>query len=480
MAAVLAWLGLFWSGPFVNDAAWQIWIGRQLNHGADLYIDILEVNPPLWFWGGALVAGAADAIGISGFDVLKLAFCLAALASIMLIRPLMPDPRERILVYGALVFVLALTSRSAFLQREQFTLIAALPYVVLAARQAERRTVSLPLSLVIGVFAAMGFALKHYFALVPLALFVWLTWQRGRFVVPPELWALAAAGLTYGVAIPLLTPEYLTTMLPMIRLAYSEFEADLVAQIANPGFAGCVAAFLGLIFSGRRRSAIADPALIAGCVFLLAYFLQAKAFFYHLVPALGMLGVAVAADLGARFAERRPSLRDVPALTGFLLLVFLSAVQTTQWSAEPDAASAVRGLPRGASVMMLTASGGSMWPLVEERGLVHPSRHMFFWMLRPIQTNPNNRRMRELADEVREQTADDLECTPPDLILVDTRDGVVPGDWLISFFEASPRLNAIMKRYRSGPRIGPYTSLRRDAVATRKCRAIIPAPSFSK
>src|SRR5690349_22958631 len=33
-----------------SDVAWQLWIAGRLHAGAHLYRDIIEVNPPLWFW----------------------------------------------------------------------------------------------------------------------------------------------------------------------------------------------------------------------------------------------------------------------------------------------------------------------------------------------------------------------------------------------------------------------------------------------
>src|SRR3569833_1085483 len=33
-----------------SDVAWQLWIAGRVHAGARLYTDIIEVNPPLWFW----------------------------------------------------------------------------------------------------------------------------------------------------------------------------------------------------------------------------------------------------------------------------------------------------------------------------------------------------------------------------------------------------------------------------------------------
>src|SRR5437868_11088312 len=38
------------SGTVDSDVAWQLWIAGRIHAGANLYRDIIETNPPLWFW----------------------------------------------------------------------------------------------------------------------------------------------------------------------------------------------------------------------------------------------------------------------------------------------------------------------------------------------------------------------------------------------------------------------------------------------
>src|SRR5689334_13737963 len=37
-------------GTVDSDVAWQLWIAQRMQAGANLYRDIVETNPPLWFW----------------------------------------------------------------------------------------------------------------------------------------------------------------------------------------------------------------------------------------------------------------------------------------------------------------------------------------------------------------------------------------------------------------------------------------------
>ena len=38
------------TGSIDSDVASQLWIAQRIHEGARLYRDIVEVNPPLWFW----------------------------------------------------------------------------------------------------------------------------------------------------------------------------------------------------------------------------------------------------------------------------------------------------------------------------------------------------------------------------------------------------------------------------------------------
>ena len=61
---------LLWNAELVNDVAWQLWVARQLAHGITLYTDIVEVNPPLWFWAAIPVVDLAQLLGVSSYHVL--------------------------------------------------------------------------------------------------------------------------------------------------------------------------------------------------------------------------------------------------------------------------------------------------------------------------------------------------------------------------------------------------------------------------
>lgn len=175
-----AWLALCWHGPITNDVMWQLWIGQRLNAGATLYVDIMEINPPLWFWLAAGLEGLAGPAGLSSFHALLLVFASATLAAALLGLRLAKSRTERWAFVAALLLFLFLTSYYSLGQREQFAFLVSSPLLLLAARRAQVHKVAPRLAFAAGMLAAPGLLLKPYFLLAPLLLEAWLAFRAKR------------------------------------------------------------------------------------------------------------------------------------------------------------------------------------------------------------------------------------------------------------------------------------------------------------
>src|SRR2546430_1839719 len=120
-----------------SDVAWQLWIAHRMHAGARLYRDIIEVNPPLWFWMVLPVDRVATLLHVRAESVLVTAIggivMLSLAATNSLLGHIAPFRRAMLLAYAALT--LAAIPWMHLGQREQIPLIAALPY---AARIAVR------------------------------------------------------------------------------------------------------------------------------------------------------------------------------------------------------------------------------------------------------------------------------------------------------------------------------------------------------
>jgi hypothetical protein len=474
VVGLAAWLALFWRGPLINDVGWQLWVARQLNAGSELYADILEVNPPLWFWMNAPVERVGEATGLGGLGTLLLAFAACAAVTIWLCSRLVEASRERALLYASLVATLFLTSPFALGQREQFAWIVAVPYLALIARRAEGRPVAAGLALAVGLWAASGFALKHYFALVPIALEAWLWWRTRRARIRPELVGLALAAAAYAVAVLLLTPEYLGTMVPLLRLAYGGYDEPLLAQLRQPALFAAAFAIVALTMRRLPVPMLAQAAAVAAGTFALIYLLQGKAFHYHAIPALGAALLALLVGFGCAPLSRSGSASLVAAALA------LGAAAVTPLLAGParfdhPARAVTASLPAGTPVVMISASGVAAWPTVYERELGWPSRHMTLWMLPSVwlaeRDGDPSAELARLATRVRREVADEIACSGAPLVLVDSRyDAIVREGDLLAFMARDPAFARAMLEYGRASDAGYLRVYRRQGPARgREC-----------
>lgn len=472
--ALLMACALVARAPLSHDIAWHLWIGRQIGHGAGLYTDVVELNPPLWFWLAVPIVRLAHLAGVSAFAGLLAFFVTATALSGGLLAVLVREqPRpQRAAMYGVFGLVsLGLVLRE-FGQREQYVLLAAVPYAVLIARRATGRPVSRQLAVCVTTFAATGFALKPHFIAVPLLLEAWLflsarpNWRAWR----PEWCVLSLGAIGYAAAVLALTPAYLAATVPMTRLTYGAYDMPigelLESELAWP--AGLT--LIGVLVLGRLRSRIAAAALVAAAAFVLGFAVQAKGWFYHGIPATGLLLFAIAAEVSAvRWSALGVREKAGMALLGwaFCLPILNSAVlgydvYHNRFRAEVTALTA--DLPPGASVMAFSSRATFIWPMVEERHLLWPSRYYTFWMLPAIvrdrMTGHPTPELARLARTVQGETLQDMRCNPPARILVhdamrDERDRTLfrqPGFDYLDFFREDPGIAEMLTHYAPGPK----------------------------
>lgn len=474
---IFVWFALFRGGPLINDTGWHLWVSRAVKQGALLYRDILEVNPPLWFWLGSGVERLAAVFQIPSLAALVAMFAGCALVSILLTSRLLEDAKVRSAYHAALILTLFLTSGFALGQREQFALIMTLPYVAITARRASGDAVPWAIAVAVGALAAPGFALKHYFVLVPILLELSLYARNRRLSLRPELAVLIIAGLAYGAAILLFTPDYLTVMVPLLRLAYGGFSGDPL--LLKLELAVLVLAWLAIRLAKRPVPLAAQGAGVAATGWLLAYLMQGKGFEYHLIPALGCGLAALFAFLA--LARPQPSPAWGSAIAALLAAL---AIPFTAGPARFDQAArhATAHLPDGARVAILTPAGSTSWPLIEDRRFVWDSPHMTYWMLgavwRDQREGGKSAELKALGRSVAGEAARSIACKRPALVLVDTRfDHLAGPGGVMGFFERNANLTAVLRGYRARPDVAYLKVYERvgDAAPSLGC-----APAASK
>lgn len=472
IALVLGLLTLaFWNLPVSHDVVWQLWIARQLLHGAELYAEIIEVNPPLWFWAAVPVQGLAEMTGLTARSLLvTTTLGLIGLALFLLARLFAEEkPRQRAGVLVAALLGLTLVPIHEFAQREHVALIGAIPYAMLAARRAEGKAVPFWVAALTGLLAAYGFALKHYFLLIPIALEGWLVlchranWRALR----PETLVLAVCGLVYGVAVFWLTPAFFDSLVPMVAAAYDGYKRPLAILLARPWAMLWMLGLVGLAAVQKPLRPAVTAGLLTSLSFAFAYFIQQKGWLYHAVSASGAmtftLGLAIFLQpLSWRWMARRPSL---PA--AFLLLLALAVWQGPYVNplARPIR-TLLADVKPGEPVAILSIHATQAWPTLEQAGYVWPLRLYSYWMLPAIANTPEAEKsaaLRTVENQTIRYTRDDLWCIPPAAIIVDdssTSPYMNRRFDMIGFFSRDAALKALLAHYEPARTLGPFMLLK--------------------
>jgi hypothetical protein len=418
------------SGTVDSDVAWQLWIAGRIHAGANLYRDIVETNPPLWFWMALPIDRLAALLQLRVEAVLAIVIGLisagALAATDQLIRHVPVMRRAALLAAGALALTFLPWVHLG--QREQLVLIGTVPYCALiASRRRERRPVPALLAALIGTGAALGFALKHYFAIVPLLLELWLFvgLKRGWRPIRPETVALAIGAIIYVTAIVALEGDYLTEIVPLLDLAYGSFGAssfgDLFGPLAIAGLAtGLLLAVHVRLLSGRDAT-FAAALSVAAVGFGAVYFFQFKGWHYHAIPLAGCGSLALAALLVE--GNRLPSSLRIlsPALLVLPLAISSGEIRGGK-VLDPDLAAAIAGLPPGTPIGFITENSAVAWSVTLQRQFRYPSRYNGFWMLGAVKRNElrtrPDPRVIELGRRVVRQTVADFRCLPPRRIII--------------------------------------------------------------
>lgn len=395
VAACLTNFLYFRTHPLIHDVGWLIEATRRWVGGAQLYVDIIEINPPLIFYEmvalsagllsqTALVAGISIIIGLSALWVLRLRGWLPAVAAIVG------------MVVGGL---------TDFGQRDHLGLILVTPFLMLnRGSRVERAAV--------GIWAFFGVGLKPYLLVIPAAKLgcdAFLAKSLRPFV-SSEMLSLAGACALYLVAVWLAYPIYLNEIVPLGQFVYWAYGAPTNPILLVLSIALAATAAVPLLSGDRERMPLA-AALVAA---LLSFYVQNRNWTYHFVPAAG-LGIILAI-----WSARQQ--RATIALTALLVGI--------QFMRGPPKPKLSPPIPLGVSrVTFLSAHVFSAYPRVLDCSVRNTTRYPALWALPGAwnilhdrsRSNADRQRAAHIVARERKIIRNDILNEKPELLYVDDR-----------------------------------------------------------
>ena len=283
-------LAVFWGRMINHDTAWYLIAVREWLGGAELYTDIIEVNPPINFYFTLPAIWLADLLGITDTNGEYLALALLIFGVLCWSNAIIREgfglsPTRRALVSGRdRCGAGAARAQHPVAQREHVMVILTLPWLLGEMSSVRATSKSLVARAAV---AALGVCLKPHFVVFPMAVTLVAIWRRRSLwpVVSAANLTFLAVGLGYICLVALAHPAYFTHVVPIAREIYGAYGTSFDVVFSRVRFE-IVVLLLPTVVVCRdardRASAGLFPAMaLAG---LAAYFLQGRGFDYHVFP----------------------------------------------------------------------------------------------------------------------------------------------------------------------------------------------------
>ncbi len=491
-AMAFALMALF--PPLNHDVAAILNFAERWVGGERLYVDLIDVNPPLIFVVTAIPAALARILPLDGVQALLLAvaaLCLLAWHLTTRLRDRAAEGAVERAVLDAAIPLACVIAAYDVGQREHLMALFAIPYAFLAARRAEQ--VATPRGLAIGVTiaAALGFALKPHFLAVPALVEALVLLRRGpRAAMRDALpWLMAAIWLLYLASLPVFFPEYLSFVVPLVADFYLGNHAFgaldvLLGPLIGSALAGLIVACAMLVWpgSGQRAQMLA----LVGVGAFASAWVQHKGWSYHVVPinmAVALVGVTVAARWcdAALPAQRLARQGPLLALAAVMALSLLHIRGESPWRQiwywplrEGQLAITLKREVARERLLVLSPDIFPVYPALNYAHARSTLRTMNTWMLvGAYATCPEGgARYRETWEMSRPEffvyrtVAEDFARAPPAAVLVANQQGIPRcADAVfdpIAYFTRHPAFAETWRRYARVLHLDTYTLYLRE------------------
>ncbi len=480
------------------DCALLLQCGQMILEGQRLYVDIIEINPPMIMYLSMIPAGLAKLS--ASYQAPCFIFCiwtLTILTAVTCIRVL-----DGVVIGGkdkAYVPVLIVSLGLAdwlmspityFGEREHIAVLLIMPFFLLRCVRQNNGSASKYLAIFVGVLAGIGCCIKPYFLLLPgLAEIFWLLRSRDlKSLTNVEILCASLVLIAYALHFLFLPAEsrhnYFDVLIPLTVQGYQAYNHDFLkivlldqVPLVRPVLLAGVL-FLALIL--RKQCSFLLPFFAWTLAGYIVFVLQQKGFHYHSIPMrYGMLMLlaleAMALFLLLRtklFGQRaqKPKTDIVTLLFGVGALAssiacaiaigkFVQAgkhnYNLTELLIPPCAAQVLRSSHEGDAVFFFDTGGGYQYPMLVQFNRRPGARFMDmspFAMAKYVQTHAETAERRKsaalLEQEILTQLASDFETRKTKLVLIPEREWALPADFsVIRYLEQQGFIKTALRNY---------------------------------
>jgi hypothetical protein len=425
--------------PLKDDIAWLLYVARRWMGGQELYVDLIEVNPPLIIWISTIPIGLAHWLHVGTQFVAMPFFITMVLAcawwSTCLLRPNRGIFADRLPVFALIGSVFLIVPGPELGQREHLLAASMLPYLVLFARRLDGDRLSVAVSLAAGILAGLGCALKPTYGagFAALECVAFANGLRPWRVMPIAAFVTMAG---YGGLVALVCPAYLWHAIPMALALYGATDVSFLHLLSDSAILMAEQAVAIVLLWLRRRGMAEYKLMLTLMVFAttstVLCFAAGKDWYYHRLPAEITTVLALILWVVSEGVRRRRSIRlPILVATAAVAVFCFRSVQRMEPAVEDAVAPQHTVEARLEQIIRLEHAHSyvafSEWlalgfPVVNETGVKWASRFDSMWALKGevwrARFDPTFAKDWPIARWV----ASDFIAGCPDLAVVDTRE----------------------------------------------------------
>jgi len=478
-AVLLPWMRFLEGSTQINlDVSWFYTVARGMMNGGVLYRDYIEPNAPLAAVSLMPAVLMAQLLTLPPGVAVEIYVTLIACATLVIVTRILQAWRVsegvQLCLLGGLAVMLAFLPEASFGQREHIATILLCPYALLCVGRWTGRPAQGALSWIAGIAAAFAIGLKPPLLLTPGFMEAALLLHLGpRRWLNAQVLALGVGAIAIALWIAVFFPLYFEKITPWALAIYGSYSQKL-GVIAWIGFCVPIAAVgWGLLGIARQAELVAARWILGAgfCGAFLAFVIQAKSWFYQLIPAyslmLALLAGAAIAILQARQDSRVGRIRWVllPALLWGLYLAICFPRNSIDHVTlvDKNSAVAVEIAHSPGPFVIFDTNATPAFPLALILGKTWASRYPCMLTLPAIVTDRSGRIAARWEAPYRAEIIADLRRYRPTLIMFPTGNTqAMPAHFsIMKWLLEDPAFAALLAGYREGGPADGFAVFRR-------------------
>lgn len=481
---------------FSPDVGYLLHAANQMLEGGNYVSEIFETNPPMILY---LYFPVCLFVKLTSVDIITAAriyvFFLAALSSIIcwIILKKLIKPADFVYQYSlfyALLIILFILPLNAFAQREHMLIIFLMPYLFAAALTLENKSIHPGLACYIGVLAGVGFALKPFFLVTLCLIELNFIFKKHRLFAWVRIESLVVASvlIIYLCSIWIFHSGYFNIILPLVfHYYFPVIKKSWLVIFSYSSVTFCLVVIFSYIFIRKndKYRNLGDTVFLALLGMTVAFLIPRAAWYYHIIPALGLAFLMVAHYFGQSLLalslgsqSRWKMVRELGLLVTVTVLVLSAPLYNSyqifkfmQIFAQANPANKltayINSRPGTHSVYCFTSTGTyRCFPMVYQTKSQYGQRFPFFWWYTGLrfagkQSNNNmlSQRIEKDKNYLIDSVAYDLDRFQAKWVIIDSDSfkKIENNDFdLIAFFSGNEKFRNAWQQYGYLTHIGNY------------------------